>query len=317
MLLVAKMKIGLIDIDNIGRKAQFPNLALMKLSAWHKSKGDKVEWWSIDGSYDVVYGSKVFDFTQDIPVITNADKVVLGGCAYDLKNKLSYQVEHSFPDYDLYGITDTAYGYLTRGCPRNCSFCNVTKHQGKKSIKVADLYEFWNGQKEIVLLDPNMFASKDWKECATQIIKSKARIDFSQGVDIRVMTAEKIDYINLMDVKMIHFAWDNYEQQTYEKLKKHRNSFKLSGRDMRVYVLTNFNTTHEQDLDRIYKLRELDYDPYVMIYDKFSAPKITRQLQRWVNSKYIWRSISNFDDYGKTQPKQNENQISLFKEEIQ
>ena len=74
--------------------------------------------------------------------------------------------------------------------------------------------------------------------------------------------------------------------------------FKTDGRNLRVYVLTNFNTTHEQDIERISKLRELDYDPYVMVYNKPKAPKITKQLQRWCNSKWIFRSCE-FDDYGK------------------
>ncbi len=291
------MKVGLIDVDNINKVAKFPNLALMKISNYHKSNNDQVEWYSVLENYDKVYCSKVFDFTIDTPHPFNSKEVVYGGCAYDLENKLPSEIEHQCPDYSIYGISDVAYGFLTRGCPRNCSFCNVTQHQGSKAIKVADLSEFWNGQKEIVLLDPNLFASNDWKDLTQQLIDSKALIDFSQGVDIRVMTDEKVYAINQLKIKMIHFAWDNYEFKTYELLKAHRNAFKFSGRDMRVYVLTNFNTTHEQDLERIYKLRELDYDPYVMIFNKQSAPKETRRVQRWVNSKFIWRSVDRFENY--------------------
>ena len=243
--------------------------------------------------------------------VNNSDRVVIGGVAISLDNKLPNDVEHMMPDYDLYG-TDKAYGFLTRGCPRNCHFCNVTQHQGNIAHKVADLSEFWTTQKEIMLLDPNMYASKDWQKCNDQLKDSGALIDFTQGIDIRVMTDAKVSAINKLNLKMIHFAWDNYEFKTYEKLKKHRNSFRFSGRDMRVYVLTNFNTTHEQDLDRIMRLRELDYDPYVMIFNKHLAPKITRHLQRWVNSKFIWRSIDNFDDYGKKQDQSIDGQLTLF-----
>jgi hypothetical protein len=305
------MKIGLIDADNIGSKTRFPNLAIMKLSAYHKSHGDTVEWWSMYEKYDIVYGSKVFDFTAPMPSITNSKEVHIGGCAVDLENKLPTDVEHMCPDYSIYD-TDTSYGFLTRGCPRNCSFCNVTQHQGSIAIKVADLSEFWNGQKEIVLLDPNMYASKDWKDCHNQLERSGAKIDFSQGVDIRVMTDEKVEALNRLNVKMLHFAWDNYEFSTYKKLKELRGKFKFSGRNMRVYVLTNFNTTHEQDLERIMKLRELDYDPYVMIYDKSSAPKITKRVQRWVNNKYIWRSTPTFAEYGKLKPSEMTGQQNLF-----
>ena len=98
---------------------------------------------------------------------------------------------------------------------------------------------------------------------------------------------------------MIHFAWDNYEFHTYEKLKEYRKAFSLDMRKLRVYVLTNFNTTLEQDLERIYMLRDLDYDPYVMIYNKESAPNKIRQMQRWVNNKYIFhnKSVKKFEDY--------------------
>lgn len=306
------MKVGLIDVDNIGKKAKFPNLPLMKLSSYHKSKGDQVEWWNISNHYDLVYGSKVFDFTQDIPSIQNTEKLILGGIAYDLNNKLDQTIEHQYPDYSIYDINDTAYGFLTRGCPRDCGFCNVTQHQGKISHKVAELSEFYINQKEIVLLDPNMYASSDWENCHNQLKNTGAKIDFSQGIDIRVMTDKKANAINNLNLSMVHFAWDNYEFKTYEKLKKYRDIFKFSGRNMRVYVLTNYNTTHEQDLERVTILRKLDYDPYVMIFNKHLAPKITRQLQRWVNSKFIWRSVNNFKDYGKQHSVINEDQMKLF-----
>lgn len=305
------MKIGLIDIDHVSDNSKFPNLALMKLSSYHKSKGDLVEWYDPFNHYDVVYGSQVFDFSMPMISINNADKVIIGGVAIGLDNKLPNDVEHSYPDYGLYGV-DTAYGFLTRGCPRNCHFCNVTQHQGATSRKVADLSEFWNGQKEISLLDPNLYASKDWRVCHDQLEKSGAKIDFSQGIDIRVMTDEKVDAINKLNISMIHFAWDNYEFKTYEKLKYYRDKFSFSGRNMRVYVLTNFNTTHEQDLERVMKLRELDYDPYVMIFNKELCPRVTKRLQRWVNSKFIWRSINNFDDYGKKQEIIISGQISFM-----
>ena len=294
------MKIGLIDVDNFNKIAKFPNIALMKISAYHKAKGDQVEWYdtlSFLDPYDKVYMSKVFDFSNEPDVYIYAKEVIKGGCAYDLENKLPYDIEHCFPDYGLYGIENKAYGFLTRGCPRNCSFCNVTQHQGSVAVKVADLSEFWNGQKEIVLLDPNTFASKDWKVLTDQLIKSKAKIDFTQGIDIRVLNEAKVKALNSMKIKMIHFAWDNYEFKTYEKLKKYRSKFEFSGRNMRVYVLVNFDTTHEQDLERIYKLKELDYDPYVMIFDKRNAPRQTKRVQRWVNNKFIWRTCETFDQY--------------------
>ena len=138
------LKIGLIDVDG----HNFPNLPLMKISAYHKSLGDDVEWFFPLNRYDRVYMSKVFDFTLDYEFCIQADEIIKGGTGYDLKNKLPQEIESMFPDYSLYN-TKTAYGFLTRGCPRGCEFCVVAEKEGKCSRKVADLSSFWNGQKEI------------------------------------------------------------------------------------------------------------------------------------------------------------------------
>ena len=280
------MKTGLIDVDSHG----FPNLALMKISAYHKAKGDDVEWWNGLKVYDRVYKAKVFDqtYTDDIPYCIMADEVIQGGTGYGLDDRLPDEIEHIMPDYSLYGITDTAYGFITRGCPRNCPFCIVSQKEGTKSERVADLEEFWSGQKNIVILDPNVTASKDCETIFDEIIKTKSWVEFNQGLDVRLLTDKGCDQLNQIKTKMIHFAWDNYEMKTYEKLKRIRPLLKHDHRKLMVYVLTNFNTTHEQDLERIMKLRELDYDPYVMIFDKPNAPKVTKHLQRWCNNKWIF-----------------------------
>lgn len=291
------MRIGLIDLDNTGT---FPNLALMKISAYYKSIDVIVEWYNKNNFYEKVYISKVFSWSEEYKEAINAKEIIKGGCGYTLDNKLPEEIENMFPDYTLYEyVKNTAYGFLTRGCPRDCNFCNVGRQQGKVSKKVSNLSDFWKKQKEIKLLDPNILASKDWKELLQQLIDSKAYIDFSQGLDIRLITDEKVEYINKLKVKMIHFAWDNYEMETYEKLKEFRKKFKFSGRKLRVYVLVNFNTTLEEDLDRIYKLRKLDYDPYVMRYnkDKIARGNIYNKLARWVNNKLVWRSCENFSEY--------------------
>ncbi len=292
------MKIGLIDVDG----HNFPNLPLMKLSAWHKLQGDAVEMYEpmFSGYCDKVYMSKVFTFTEDYLYPIKSDCIIKSGTGYypiDGGEKLPKEIEHIYPDYSLYK-TNKAYGFLTRGCPRDCSFCNVSQVQGKKSIQVAELSEFWKDQKEIVLLDPNITASKDCVLLFNDLIKSKSWIDFTQGLDVRLIDEEKANLLNKMKIKTIHFAWDNYEFKTYEKLKQIRPLFEYDERKLKVYVLTNFNTTHEQDLERIYKLREMHYTPYTMIYDKKNAPRITRLLARWTNNMFIWRSCDSFDKYG-------------------
>lgn len=316
------MKIGLIDVDG----HNFPNLPLMKLSAWHKQQGDTVEWYEplfhgIGEPFDKVYMSKVFseEYTPDFPYFVNAKEVIKGGSGYcisciDGKEvfdkskdvKLPYEIEHIYPDYSIYydkipEVRDTAYGFLTRGCPRACSFCHVEGMQGRKSAKVADLSEFWNRQKNIVLLDPNITACREWEPLFQQLIDSKVWIDFSQGLDIRCITKKKTEMLMQMKIKNIHFAWDKYQDKdiVVPKFKAFKEWTGLDKRKLTVYVLTNFNTTHEQDLERIYTLRELGYWPYVMIYNKEHLPKghVTRKLQRWVNMRACFESTPRFEDY--------------------
>lgn len=295
------MRIGLIDVDG----HNFPNLALMKISAFHKAKGDDVEWCFPLAHYDIVYQSKVFDetYSPDIDFVPNADKVIKGGTGYGLDNTLPSEIEHIYPDYSLYPklTNDKAYGFLTRGCPRGCKFCIVASKEGRRSYKVADLSEFWRGQRNISLLDPNILACREHPELLCQLIESKAFVDFNQGLDIRLTNEENIALLNEVKVKKIHFAWDNPGDdlkpyfERYKALAKH----KPHGRYGTVYCLTNFGSTMEENLYRIYTLRDLGYDPYVMIYDKPNAPKEIKHLQRWVNNIFIFRSCEKFEDYKK------------------
>lgn len=308
------MRIGLIDCDG----HNFPNLPLMKLSAWHKQKGDSVEWYQplFSGHMDRVYVSKVFSFSPDYEYYINADEVIKGGSGYCIEledgkeiyhagrdRQLPPEIEHIYPDYSLYPelTKDTAYGFMSRGCPRGCNFCHVAAKEGRKSYKVADLSEFWRGQKNIVLLDPNTIACPDWKDILQQLIDSGAWVDFSQGVDIRLMTEEKAEMIKRIKIKNIHFAWDRYEdkEKIIPKLKQFKKITGFGYWKMGVYVLCNFDTTFEQDLERVYTLRELGYDPYVMLYDKDHIPKRhkLRKLQRWVNNRLIFRSCNSFEEY--------------------
>lgn len=303
-----KVKIGLIDVDAENqkrKKAKYPNLALMKLSAWHKARGDEVEWWWSFAEYDRVYKAKVFDatYTADTLDPINAKEIIKGGTGYNLENKLPYDVEHMYPDYSLYpSLTkDTAYGFLTRGCPRGCHFCIVATKEGRRSVKVADLDEWWDGQKNIVLMDANLLACKEHINLMEQLISSKAYVDVNQGFDCRLLTLENICQINRMKLSNIHFAWDYMHEtkrvlrglELYLSLAEH----KPHGSYGTVYTLTNYDTTMEENLYRIYTLRDMGFDPYVMVYDKPSAPKEVRDLQRWVNNRKIFKACRTFEEY--------------------
>lgn len=295
------MKVGLIDVDG----HRYPNLPLMKLSAWHKAQGDEVEWWWGFSEYDRVYMSKVFDetYTPDIPEPLNAREIVKGGTGYGLDNKLPDEIEHIYPDYSLYPelTKDTAYGFLTRGCPRGCHFCIVAGKEGRKSIKVADLSEWWNGQKNIVLMDANILACPQHMELLQQLIDSKAWVDINQGMDCRLLTKQNIEAINRLKLREIHFAWD-YMRESKAVLRGLELYARLAtrkphGRYATVYCLTNYDTTMEENLYRIYTLRDMGYDPYVMIYDKPHAPREVRLLQRWCNNRFIFRAEPDFHKY--------------------
>lgn len=319
------MRVGLISVDS----HNFPNLPLMKLSAWHKKQGDDVEWYSPFTHYDLVYKSKVFANTPDYGYVINADKIVQGGTGYaihgaggehyikDDDKPLPDEIEHIYPDYGLYGIKDTAYGFLTRGCPRGCAFCIVGKKEGLCSRKVADLQEFWGGgQKSIVLNDPNILACRDWKDLLGQLAESKAWIDINQGLDCRMLTEEKCMAISRLKIKEIHFAWDRYEDK--DKVLPKLRMFsevcerKIQMRNSIVYVLVNHTSTIEQDLERIYTLREMGYWAYVMVYDKAHASRIYKDLARWCNNRFVFDSCPRFEDYGKILVKEDKRQLELF-----
>ena len=152
-----------------------------------------------------------------------------------------------------------------------------------------------------MLCDPNILACPDWKDLLGQLAESKAKVDINQGLDARLLTEAKIEALNRIKLEAVHFAWDNYDDgdiilsklHMYARLSKQ----KPHSHNAIVYVLCNYNTTIDQDLDRIYALRDIGYWAYVMLYDKPNAPKEHRRLQRWCNNRPIFAKCEKFEDY--------------------
>lgn len=310
-------RIGLIDVDS----HRFPNLALMRISAYHKAKGDTVEWWWSDlEHYDIVYMSKVFSdaYSPDMPEPLNADKVIKGGTGYCIslgldgkehfdksKNiELPPEIEKCFPDYSIYPQYKFAVSMTSRGCPRQCAFCHVAAKEGCRSVKVADVSQFWNGQKEIIVLDPNIEACRDKRDLFRQYIETGSWIDFSQGIDIRLVNDDDIEDLRKMKLSELHFAWDNPGEDLSSAFERYAKVGKKTrhGRVATVYCLTNFEkATPEEHIERalfrIYKIRELGLAPYVTVYDKPHAPEEILKLQSWCNNPKLFHAVPRFEDY--------------------
>lgn len=191
--------IGLIDVDGHGKRKKwgatvYPNLALCKLSAWHKARGDVVEWYSPFGQYDILYMAKVFNFTPDYSYpINNADKIIKGGTGYDIASRLPDDVDKMQPDYSIYPYipSDHAYGFLTRGCPNRCPWCVVPRKEGaiRPYMDVDEIAV--DGRTKLVLMDNNILAAGDYAiEQMYKIIRKDYRVDFNQAMDARLVNDE-------------------------------------------------------------------------------------------------------------------------------
>ena len=275
-----KMKVGLIRVDG-----KFPNLALMKLSSWHKKRGDDVVLIDFsDMDLDRIYASNVF----------------IGGPGYDLKAKLPDEIEHCKPDYDLFA-TDFSIGFTSRGCIRNCKFCIVRAKEGHIR-EHADLEEFVDDRYEkVILMDNSFLASPKWKEKLQKIIDKKWKVNFSQGLDLRLVNDENAQVLSKVKSydwrfkkRRLHFAWDSMkdEKKIIEGLDIILKY--IPPHQIMVYVLIGFDTTLEQDLYRINKLIKIGVKPFVMRYNNKRDP-ILRHLSRWINQRFY--EVCSWDEY--------------------
>ena len=280
------MNIGLIQVDG-----KLPNLALMKLAAYHKRKpADTVQFYHpLWTECDRVYASKVFTFTPEYQYYPDRTcEVVQGGPGY---GATEHPHDSECPDYELFGC-DYAMGYTSRGCPRSCPWCIVPDYEGDIRA-VADIYQFWRGQEHIMLLDNNLTALPEHLETICgQLAKEKIKVDFCQGLDIRLLTQDMANLLKTVHYwKYLRFAWDvpaieSDVLQGIECLK--RAGF--NGGKLMFYVMIGFSTRPDQDLHRVEKLRDMGVNPFVMPYDR--KDRYQRDFARWVNHKAIFKSVS-------------------------
>lgn len=288
------MNIGLIDVDG----HNFPNLALMKLSAWHKLRGDTVSWYTGIEHYDKVYLSKVFTFTPDDGRVIQADEVVRGGTGYNIASKLPMEVDRIItPDYSLYPMHKFSIQFFSRGCIRNCPFCIVRRKEGK--IASAFPMELNPEGKHVEVLDNNFFANPEWREAVSFLNNTKQPINL-HGVDVRIMDEEQANALNSMRLKgsSIHIAWDNPKDDILPNLKamvKQVKRYKIA-----CYVLIGYWSTPEEDYYRVRKLAELGIDPFVQPYRDYGNERTPTQYEKdfasWVNKKERFKAF-DFKDF--------------------
>lgn len=287
------MKVGLVDVDS-----KIPNLALMKASAWHKARGDEVKLYDpIFDEPDLIYASKVFDFTPDYEYFPDGVETLRGGPGYDRRAVLPFpDADRIMPDYDLFGCA-YAMGRITRGCPNRCPWCIVPGMDGNEVHRVASLTDFWCGQDTVRLLDDNIMADEDvFVDACRELHEARVKVIW-EALDIRLVTDRSAKALaSVKQAKSIHFAWDGHSQDdaVHEGIEILRAAGLKPWRLM-FYVLVGFNTTREYDLHRVYELRRLGVNPFVMPYDK--SDPYQKALARWCNNKFVFKKVPRFEDY--------------------
>ena len=301
-----KPRIGLFDIDSV-----IPNLALMKLSAYYKWGCFEPEFYSplFHKAYWLIYASKMFNYPHPNDAYLRND-MILGGPGFYFSEKfknffhvlkeLPEEVDHFYPDYELYNC-DYGLGYITKGCIRTCEYCIVPKMEGM-IYKFAELEEFCKDQEKVRLLDNNILAYKDHINELKKLRYSDKRIDFNQGLDIRLITPENAKLLH--EIKRwkglrLRFAFDI---PSLKKIIKYKleilNDAGISNGTIQFYVLIGFNTSHQENLMRVLFLKERGIDVFVMPFNKMDPYQ--KKFARWVNRHYY--KYQTWEDYISNKP---------------
>lgn len=289
------MNIGLIDVDG----HNFPNLALMRLAAYHKLRGDSVEWWNGFTHYDRVYKSKVFTFSPDEETCINADEIISGGTGYKDYGHLPDEIERTFPDYSLYPAWKPAIGFLTRGCIRNCPWCIVPKKEGH--IRPAATWEEVKrpDSRDIVFMDNNVLASDHGLEQIERMGHENVRVDFNQGLDARLITREVAELLyHLKWIRFIRMSCDTSAMlPVIEQATKYLTEAGVSPWRLWCYVLVQEDV--REAWRRIYELDLMGIETFAQPYRDYNGGEPTaeqKRFARWVNNKAAFR-ICSFPDF--------------------
>lgn len=301
------MNIGIIDADLLDNGTNFPNLALMKISSYYKNKGHNVSLINSynDLDYDLIYLSKVFDYTK-IPIDLNKfPHIIYGGTGffYDKAMDLPYKIEHSMPDYDLYNKEGEYYnnysmGFTTRGCFRKCSFCVNKKYD--KVLLHSPVEEFLDHKKKyICLLDDNILAFPGWKDILISLMNTNKPFQFKQGLDIRLLTEEKSKVLSEAKYKGDYiFAFDDIKDKEIieQNLKLWR---KYCNKSTKLYILCAYNRQDVYDIITVFERIKILFKyrclPYIMRYKNYKLSKwkgIYITLARWCNQPHLVKKLS-------------------------
>lgn len=288
------MNVALHDND----RTSFPNLALMKISAYHKQQGDNVEWWNPLLTYDRIYSSKVFTFTPENPYLP--PDAIKGGTGYGMMNELPEEVDAMFPDYSIYPRCHHAIGFLTRGCIRNCPWCVVPRKEGQirpyrtwREIKRLD-------SRDIVFMDNNVLACTHGLEQIADMIGQDIRVDFNQGLDARMITPEIAQILSQLKwIKYIRMSCDTDNMRVIVQ-DAIRQLGKVGVKPYRIFVYLLVQDIESAER-RALALRDMGAEVFAQPYRDFitsrEPPHELKRFARWVNRKEIFKTTNYFKDY--------------------
>lgn len=280
------MNILLLNIDS-----KLPNLALEKIKLYHLAKGDKIEYTEIFENWaDKIYISCIFTFNRyKVEQYKNNKRAIIGGSGWDCNVKLPPEIDEIIPKIN--------YGFTTRGCIRNCYFCFVPKMEGKIRIVCNDIKKIWDGvSKKITLLDNNILAVPEhFRNICGQIRDNNLKVDFNQGLDLRILYANKslLNELQTIRHEEYKFAWDLDDNTMIEKLKWLFDN--LGKCTIYVYVDNNI-ITYDKMMFKLNTLRDIGHNAYLMLDVSLRNNKMFTKVREWSNCHRIFRAMS-FDEF--------------------